>query len=135
MRQKVKICEYVDAPTPAPPVSRVELTTALRQLHLNKAAGSDRVSNEMILKLSKKNLDRVHNLITTGQVPTAWKLHNLCIDIFVDHVHIFHFYRNYYFFLLLVLALPAGFFYDSYETVYKVYEQTHQDAFVKVVSF
>ena len=75
MRQRKKVLTYVDSPTPAPPVSRYELKAALRQLHLNKAAGSDRVSNEMILNLSKKNLDRVHNLInvsvTTGQVPTA----------------------------------------------------------------
>ena len=76
-RQKEKVRQYVDVPTAAPPVSRAELTAALRLLRGNKAAGTDRVTNEMLLNLSKTNLDKIHKLInvsvTTGYVPTAWK--------------------------------------------------------------
>ena len=54
-RQKEKVRQYVDVPTAVPPVSRVELTVALRLLHGNKAAGTDRVTNEMLLNLSKQN--------------------------------------------------------------------------------
>ena len=76
-RQREKVGQYVDAPTVAPPVSRAELVAALRLLHENKATGSDRVSNEMLKNLSKKNLDKVFKLInisvTTGYVPSAWK--------------------------------------------------------------
>ena len=76
-RQRKKVCQYVDAPSVAPPVSRSELTAALRLLHGNKAAGTDRVSNEMLNNLSKKNLDKIFKLInisvSTGYVPTAWK--------------------------------------------------------------
>ena len=72
-----KVRKYVDAPTVAPPVSRTELTAALRLLHANKAAGTDRVSNEMLKNLSKKNLDKIFKLInisvTTGYIPSAWK--------------------------------------------------------------
>ena len=68
---------YVDAPTVAPPVSRTELTAALRLLHGNKAAGTDRVSNEMLANLSKQKLDKIFKVInisvSTGYVPTAWK--------------------------------------------------------------
>ena len=46
-----------DVPTAVPPVSRVELTAALRLLHGNEAAGTDRVTNEKLLNLSNFFLD------------------------------------------------------------------------------
>ena len=54
-----------------------ELRTALGMIHTGRAAGIDRVSNEMIKNLNRNNLGRIHKLInlsfTNGYVPTAWK--------------------------------------------------------------
>ena len=59
-----------------------ELHTALTMIHTGRAAGIDRVSNEMLKILNRINLGRIHKLInlsvTLGHVPTAWKLAKLC---------------------------------------------------------
>ena len=68
-------------PTGAPLVSMFELRTALGMIHTGRAAGIDRVSNEMVKNLNRINLGRVHILInlsfTNGHVPTEWKLAKL----------------------------------------------------------
>ena len=67
--------------TGAPSVSMFELRTALGMIHTGRAAGIDRVSNEMIKNLNRNNLGRIHKLInlsfTNGYVPVAWKLAKL----------------------------------------------------------
>jgi hypothetical protein len=58
-----------------PPVSMFELRSALKMLHTGRAAGIDRVSNEMIKNLNRINTGRIHKLINlsfaNGYVPTA----------------------------------------------------------------
>ena len=82
LRQKKSVRESLRVIEPgAPPVSMFELRSALRMLHTGRAAGIDRVSNEMIKNLNRINLARIHKLINlsfaTGYVPTAWKLAKL----------------------------------------------------------
>ena len=81
LRQKVAVRAALRE-NGAPLVSMFELRTALAMIHTGRAAGISRVSNEMLKNLNRINLGRIHKLInlsiTSGHVPTAWKLSKLC---------------------------------------------------------
>ena len=79
LRQKKSVRKSLRAHDPGtPPVSMFELRAALRMIHIGRAAGIDRVSNEMIKNLNRKNLGQLINLsFANGYVPTAWKLAKL----------------------------------------------------------
>ena len=69
--------EYMAQGGVIPHVTRVEFKSALAKMTLGKAYGRDGISTEMIVNLSKLNLDRLRNLVNdsiqTGKVPAAWK--------------------------------------------------------------
>ena len=69
--------EYMAQGGIIPHVTRVEFKSALAKMTLGKACGKDGISAEMIVNLSKLNLDRLRNLVNdsiqTGKVPAAWK--------------------------------------------------------------
>jgi hypothetical protein len=60
-----------------PHVTRAEFKAAVEKLSLGKALGKDGISNEMIVNLSRLNLDRLRNLVNDsiqkGKVPASWK--------------------------------------------------------------
>ena len=69
--------EYMSQVGYIPHVTRVEFKAAIAQLSLGKACGKDGISNEMIVNLSRLNLDRLRNLVNAsiqkGKVPASWK--------------------------------------------------------------
>ena len=69
--------EYMAQVGDIPHVTRVEFKAAVAKLSLGKACGKDGISNEMIVNLSRLNLDRLRNLVNAliqkGKVPASWK--------------------------------------------------------------